>query len=196
MDAQVHHTAAAGLREVIEPGLVGSIGVVENQVRGEDLADARRCAPAPPIAEHRPPCDSRNPPPAADRAACGRDGPRRFSGRARQRLLTKHRAAPLQGGDRLLRMQAARRGDDDAIQVLLEQLLEGARQPQLRSPGPPPPAAALTAPRTVGAQICDADNVRRVLRRRRLAGDCSPIQPTPAKPSRGRRREVGRGQRS
>ncbi len=39
MDAEIHDTAAAGLLPVVEPALVGPVGVVEGQIHGEHLAE-------------------------------------------------------------------------------------------------------------------------------------------------------------
>ena len=48
-----------------------------------------------------------------------------FRRRPAEGLLTEHRDAPLQGADGLARVQGARRGDDDAVEIQVEEFVEG-----------------------------------------------------------------------
>src|SRR5690349_5824945 len=98
MDAQVHHAAATGLREVIEPRLVGAICVMEDEVRGEDLANRAGARHLHKLwnASHRAIAEVDCQEPVM--SACGRERPRSLGRRTRQGLLTKHRVTVLKSG--------------------------------------------------------------------------------------------------
>ena len=127
MDPEIHHAAATRLLAPVEPRFVGAVGIVEGKVRREHFAE-------PALAYQfgdRPGCC---------RMAIGEvhseqavrllrrlDHRARFGLVAPQRLLAEHCDPPLESRDRLRRVQRAGRGDDEAIELAIEHLVERTR---------------------------------------------------------------------
>ena len=121
MDAEIDDAATARERAVVEPRFVGSIGVVERQIDGEDLAQlaaADRAGDRLDSGGAAVRQVDRQQPAGAPR---GLDDAARLAFVAAERLLAEHRDPAIEGGDRLLRVQRARRGDHQAIEPVIEQ---------------------------------------------------------------------------
>ncbi len=124
MHAEIYDAAAAGKRLVVEPRLARPVGVVKGEVHREHGAEfARRdqVADLPhavgvAIGE----IDAQKP---VDMPG-GFDHRRGLVARAAERFLAKNRHALLQSHDRLGGVERARRGDHDAVELVVEQCLE------------------------------------------------------------------------
>src|SRR5436190_796022 len=124
MNAQIDQTSAARFRGVVEPWLVGTVGVVKHEIGGVDATDAA----GGDLASHRVDCireairqidaeETICPARRIDHAA-------RLELRAAERLLAEDGHTAIERSDRLLGMQRARRGDHDTVEIAVEQLIE------------------------------------------------------------------------
>src|SRR3984893_4010450 len=127
--AEVHDTAAAGLLQIVEPGLVRAVCVVKHEICGVDLAELAASGQVHQLRNARNRAIAQI---YAQQPVAGSGGPydlRSLRGSSGQRFLTKHGAPMLERGCGLSCVQAAGSGNDDSVEILREQLLKVADDP-------------------------------------------------------------------
>jgi hypothetical protein len=122
VNAQIEQAAATGESPLVAPRLVGTVRVVEGELHSEDVAElASRDAPTQLVHATHVPIAIVDAEQAIGRLS-SRDDSLRLSSADRERLLAEHRYATLQTFQCLLRMTAVRCGDDDSVDIALQQL--------------------------------------------------------------------------
>ncbi len=120
VDAEIHHASAAGELRIVEPRLVGAVGVVEHEVHRADLAQLALVDAALHLAHAGgvPVREIHAEEPVG--GAGGLEHGAHLCAVASERLLAEHGEAPLESGDALLRVERAWRRDHHAVEPRLE----------------------------------------------------------------------------
>ena len=189
MDAEVDHAAAAGQRGVVEPRLVGPVGVVEDEV---DRVDARRARPPRTQLAHA----------AASPRCGGRTGRRRAAGRRARAASTTARASAAvrpsgfwqnTAAPALERARStARRAARSAWRSRRRRARSASSSSSESTTAAPGAGAARLAPRASGDGSATRDDLDRAARRRSPA---MPVPPDPADAEEAEARRAALGTR-